>query len=88
MKLLDIIPGGNGSSSPLLNNQWIPDLEIFLDLSIDEMEEECARLMRWHGSLLEEGKTQEAEELMLNIINLEDAIAEAEKELDDLGDNN
>lgn len=58
----------------------IPNLEELRGLTLDELEEECARLMRTHQDLLDAGRHEAAADLKIHIAELEDIIADLETE--------
>lgn len=71
----EVIPSG----SPLLNGQDLPDEEIVKEMTIDELEEEYARLTRQKEDLLAMGKSNQVQALNLRLDEIEDLIADLEE---------
>ena len=63
-------------SSPILNGQPIPDEDELDEATIEEMEEEYARMSRQREELLAAGKVKEAQDIDLRLQELEDLMGD------------
>ena len=70
------------SHSPGLTGYSMPSESELTELSLEEMEQEYAQMMRWHETLRENGQLDKAAELMIKLVELEDMIADMEVDLD------
>ena len=58
----------------------MPSESELTELTLEEMEQEYAKMMRWHESLRENGQLEQAAELMIKLVELEDMIADMESD--------
>ena len=70
------------SHSPGLTGYTMPSESELTELSLEEMEQEYAQMSRWYETLRENGQFDEAAELMIKLVELEDMIADMEADPD------
>ena len=70
------------SHSPGLTGYTMPSESELTELSLEEMEQEYAQMSRWYETLRENGQFDEAAELMIKLVELEDMIADIEADPD------
>lgn len=63
-------------SSPILNGQPVPDEDEFDGATIEEMEEEYARMSRQREDLLAAGRVKEAQDIERHLQELEDLMGD------------
>ena len=63
-------------SSPVLNDYIVPDEDELDEVTIEEMEEEYARMSRQREDLLAAGKVNEARDIELRLQELEEMMGD------------